>query len=135
MSEESGVEKFAVPLGRRVVEFHTTDKLVAHADWHIVLQKTGYTTEAGKCLVMKAIVESRTRPAGRRVWSMRSASNPGWMPKQRSSAVPPEAEAFRGGAGSPEAFSPDADYRLNRHVDAYLGASTAACHARGFMNK
>ncbi len=52
-------EKFAVPLGRRLVEFHTTDKLVAHTDWHIVLQKTGYIAEAGKCLVMKAIIESR----------------------------------------------------------------------------
>ncbi len=53
-------EKFAVPLGRRLVEFHTTDRLVAHADWHIVLQKTGYIAEAGKCLVMKAIIESRS---------------------------------------------------------------------------
>lgn len=53
-------EKFAVPLGRRLVEFHTTDRLVGHTDWHIVLQKTGYIAEAGKCLVMKAIIESRS---------------------------------------------------------------------------
>jgi D-alanyl-D-alanine endopeptidase (penicillin-binding protein 7) len=52
-------QKFAVPMGRRLVEFHTTDKLVAHTDWHIVLQKTGYIAEAGKCLVMKAIIEER----------------------------------------------------------------------------
>jgi D-alanyl-D-alanine endopeptidase (penicillin-binding protein 7) len=53
-------QKFAVPMGRRLVEFHTTDKLVAHTDWHIVLQKTGYIAEAGKCLVMKAIIEGRS---------------------------------------------------------------------------
>jgi serine-type D-Ala-D-Ala endopeptidase (penicillin-binding protein 7) len=53
-------EKFTVPLGRHLVEFHTTDRLVAHADWHIVLQKTGYIAEAGKCLVMKAIIEGRS---------------------------------------------------------------------------
>jgi len=53
-------EKFAVPLGRHLIEFHTTDRLVAHTDWHIVLQKTGYIAEAGKCLVMKAIIESRS---------------------------------------------------------------------------
>ncbi len=53
-------EKFTVPLGRRLVEFHTTDRLVAHTDWHIVLQKTGYIAEAGKCLVMKAIIEDRS---------------------------------------------------------------------------
>jgi serine-type D-Ala-D-Ala endopeptidase (penicillin-binding protein 7) len=53
-------EKFTVRLGPHLVEFHTTDRLVAHADWHIVLQKTGYIAEAGKCLVMKAILESRS---------------------------------------------------------------------------
>jgi D-alanyl-D-alanine endopeptidase (penicillin-binding protein 7) len=53
-------QKFAVPVGRRLLEFHTTDKLVAHTDWHIVLQKTGYIAEAGKCLVMKAIIEGRS---------------------------------------------------------------------------
>lgn len=53
-------EKFTVPLGQHLAEFHTTDKLVEHADWHIVLQKTGYITEAGKCLVMKAMIESRS---------------------------------------------------------------------------
>jgi D-alanyl-D-alanine endopeptidase (penicillin-binding protein 7) len=53
-------ERFTVPLRRRLVEFHTTDKLVAHTDWHIVLQKTGYIAEAGKCLVMKAIIEGRS---------------------------------------------------------------------------
>ena len=53
-------EKFTVPLGRRLVEFHTTDRLVAHSDWHIVLQKTGYISEAGKCLVMKAVIENRS---------------------------------------------------------------------------
>ncbi len=53
-------DRFAVPLGRRLVEFHTTDKLVTHSDWHIVLQKTGYIAEAGKCLVMKAIIEDRS---------------------------------------------------------------------------
>jgi serine-type D-Ala-D-Ala endopeptidase (penicillin-binding protein 7) len=52
-------EKFAVPMGQRLIEFHTTDKLVAHADWNIILQKTGYIAEAGKCLVMKAVIESR----------------------------------------------------------------------------
>jgi serine-type D-Ala-D-Ala endopeptidase (penicillin-binding protein 7) len=53
-------QKFTVPLGRHWVEFHTTDRLVARPDWHIVLQKTGYIAEAGKCLVMKAILESRS---------------------------------------------------------------------------
>ena len=60
LQEYSTDDKFTVPVGRHLVEFHTTDRLVAHADWHIVLQKTGYIAEAGKCLVMKAIIEDRS---------------------------------------------------------------------------
>jgi D-alanyl-D-alanine endopeptidase (penicillin-binding protein 7) len=32
---------------------------VANADWNIGLQKTGYIAEAGRCLVMQAIIEGR----------------------------------------------------------------------------
>ncbi|HEX4376144.1 MAG TPA: serine hydrolase [Steroidobacteraceae bacterium] len=52
-------DRFAVPVGRHLVEFHTTDRLVANPSWTIVLQKTGYIVEAGRCLVMKAIIEDR----------------------------------------------------------------------------
>jgi D-alanyl-D-alanine endopeptidase (penicillin-binding protein 7) len=57
--EYSTDDRFAVQLGRRMVEFHTTDRLVANPTWTIVLQKTGYIVEAGRCLVMKAIIENR----------------------------------------------------------------------------
>jgi D-alanyl-D-alanine endopeptidase (penicillin-binding protein 7) len=57
--EYSTDDEFAVQLGRRMVEFHTTDRLVANPTWTIVLQKTGYIVEAGRCLVMKAIIENR----------------------------------------------------------------------------
>jgi D-alanyl-D-alanine endopeptidase (penicillin-binding protein 7) len=57
--EYSTDDWFPVQLGRRIVQFHTTDRLVANPTWTIVLQKTGYIVEAGRCLVMKAIIESR----------------------------------------------------------------------------
>jgi D-alanyl-D-alanine endopeptidase (penicillin-binding protein 7) len=57
--DDSTDDRFAVQLGRRMVEFHTTDRLVANPTWTIVLQKTGYIVEAGRCLVMKAIIENR----------------------------------------------------------------------------
>jgi serine-type D-Ala-D-Ala endopeptidase (penicillin-binding protein 7) len=50
---------FAVPVGRHLLEFHTTDRLVSNPGWDIVIQKTGYIVEAGRCLVMKAIIEGR----------------------------------------------------------------------------
>ena len=52
--------EYAVPVGKRMLEFHNTNSLVANPAWDIVVQKTGYITEAGKCLVMKAVIEGRS---------------------------------------------------------------------------
>ena len=43
-----------------MVEFRNTDNLVAKSDWNIVVQKTGYIEEAGRCLVMKAVIAGRS---------------------------------------------------------------------------
>jgi D-alanyl-D-alanine endopeptidase (penicillin-binding protein 7) len=51
---------YSVPIGRRVLAFHNTNALVANPAWDIVVQKTGYISEAGKCLVMKAVIEGRS---------------------------------------------------------------------------
>jgi D-alanyl-D-alanine endopeptidase (penicillin-binding protein 7) len=50
----------AVPVGRQLVEFHNTNSLVKNPAWDIALQKTGYIAEAGRCLVMKAVIEGRS---------------------------------------------------------------------------
>lgn len=51
---------YSVRVRRRLVEFRNTDNLVANPTWKIIVQKTGYITEAGKCLVMEAIIEGRS---------------------------------------------------------------------------
>jgi D-alanyl-D-alanine endopeptidase (penicillin-binding protein 7) len=51
---------YTLPVGRRVMAFHNTNSLVASPSWDIVVQKTGYINEAGKCLVMKAVIEGRS---------------------------------------------------------------------------
>jgi D-alanyl-D-alanine endopeptidase (penicillin-binding protein 7) len=51
---------YNVALGRRNLAFHNTNSLVANPGWDIIVQKTGYINEAGKCLVMKAIIEGRS---------------------------------------------------------------------------
>src|SRR6202140_2211508 len=51
---------YAVKVRRRMVEFRNPDNLVANPTWNIIVQKTGYITEAGKCLVMAAIIEGRS---------------------------------------------------------------------------
>ncbi len=51
---------YTVRVRRHLVEFRNTDKLVANPAWNIVVQKTGYITEAGRCLVMEAVIEGRS---------------------------------------------------------------------------
>ena len=49
-----------VQVGRRTMRFRNTDSLVSKPDWDIVVQKTGYIAEAGRCLVMQTVIEGRT---------------------------------------------------------------------------
>ena len=58
--EYSTDPSYAVKVRRRLVEFRNTDNLVKNPTWNIVVQKTGYITEAGKCLVMGAVIEGRS---------------------------------------------------------------------------
>lgn len=48
-----------VAVGSRNVQFRNTNALVRNDDWDIGLQKTGYISEAGRCLVMQAQVAGR----------------------------------------------------------------------------
>jgi D-alanyl-D-alanine endopeptidase (penicillin-binding protein 7) len=43
----------------RVLGFNNSNRLVASSNWEILLQKTGYIREAGRCLVMLANIASR----------------------------------------------------------------------------
>jgi D-alanyl-D-alanine endopeptidase (penicillin-binding protein 7) len=58
--EYSTDKSYTVRVHRRLVEFHNTDNLVANPTWNIIVQKTGYIAEAGKCLVMNAVIEGRS---------------------------------------------------------------------------
>jgi D-alanyl-D-alanine endopeptidase (penicillin-binding protein 7) len=58
--EYSTDTSYDVRVGRRLLTFHSTDSLTSKADWDIVVQKTGYIAEAGRCLVMQTIIEART---------------------------------------------------------------------------
>jgi D-alanyl-D-alanine endopeptidase (penicillin-binding protein 7) len=50
----------AVKVGRQMLEFRNTNTLVSNPTWNIIVQKTGYISEAGQCLVMQAVIEGRT---------------------------------------------------------------------------
>jgi D-alanyl-D-alanine endopeptidase (penicillin-binding protein 7) len=87
--------------GRRMA-YHNTNYLVAMPDWNIGLQKTGFINEAGRCLVMQAMIQgrnvvmvfldskgkqSRTADAGRmRKWL--EALKPASIPAAAAAGVP-----------------------------------------------
>jgi D-alanyl-D-alanine endopeptidase (penicillin-binding protein 7) len=48
-----------VPVGRQHMQFHNTNGLVRNPEWDIGLQKTGYISAAGRCLVMQAQLAGR----------------------------------------------------------------------------
>lgn len=49
----------SVEVGNRTLQYNTTNRLVKNPNWDIGLQKTGYISEAGQCLVMQAKVSGR----------------------------------------------------------------------------
>jgi serine-type D-Ala-D-Ala endopeptidase (penicillin-binding protein 7) len=48
-----------VELNGRISDFHNTNALVRSENWEIGLSKTGYISEAGRCLVMQARVADK----------------------------------------------------------------------------
>ncbi|MBL0720392.1 D-alanyl-D-alanine endopeptidase [Piscinibacter sp. Jin2] len=52
-------QEHRVAVGKRELQYRNTNGLVRNPAWEVVLQKTGYIAEAGRCLVMQ------TRMAGR----------------------------------------------------------------------
>jgi D-alanyl-D-alanine endopeptidase (penicillin-binding protein 7) len=107
--------EYVVQAGSRQLQYHNTNYLVKQPDWNIGLQKTGFINEAGRCLVMQAMIQgrnvvmvfldskgkqSRTADAGRmRRWleALRPASVPaaagGAMTVSTATAAAAEAAA------------------------------------------
>jgi D-alanyl-D-alanine endopeptidase (penicillin-binding protein 7) len=50
---------YQVAVGRRTLQYNNTNRLVKSPNWDIGIQKTGYISEAGQCLVMQAKVAGR----------------------------------------------------------------------------
>ena len=50
---------YEVAVGNRTLQYNNTNRLVHSPSWDIGLQKTGYISEAGRCLVMQTEVAGR----------------------------------------------------------------------------
>ena len=50
---------YQVEVGKRTLQYNNTNRLVKNPEWDIGLQKTGYISEAGQCLVMQTKIAGR----------------------------------------------------------------------------
>jgi D-alanyl-D-alanine endopeptidase (penicillin-binding protein 7) len=55
----STTDRYSVVLGKHSVEFANTNSLVRDPKWTIDVQKTGYLSDAGQCLVLQARITGR----------------------------------------------------------------------------
>ena len=59
ISEYSTASDLSVRTAHGARVFRTTNRMVGSSDWTLSLQKTGYITESGNCLVMRGKVDGR----------------------------------------------------------------------------
>ncbi|MCZ8096143.1 MAG: peptidase S11 [Acidovorax sp.] len=59
LRELSTSPSYEVAVGRKTLQYNNTNGLVKNPTWDIGLQKTGYISEAGRCLVMQAEIAGR----------------------------------------------------------------------------
>jgi D-alanyl-D-alanine endopeptidase (penicillin-binding protein 7) len=59
VSEFSTSHGYQLAVGKRMVQYVNTNRLTSNPNWDIEVQKTGYITAAGRCLVMQTKVAGR----------------------------------------------------------------------------
>jgi len=57
--EYSTLPSHEVRLGKRPFVYRNTNLLIGKSDWKILVQKTGFTNDAGQCLVMQTMIDDR----------------------------------------------------------------------------
>lgn len=57
--EFSVSSEMTLDLGKRSFRYGNTNRLTSHPEWDINLQKTGFISAAGRCLVMSTVVEGQ----------------------------------------------------------------------------
>jgi D-alanyl-D-alanine endopeptidase (penicillin-binding protein 7) len=57
--EFSTLRSHEVRLGKRMFMYRNTNLLIGKPDWEILVQKTGFTNDAGQCLVMETTIDER----------------------------------------------------------------------------
>lgn len=109
--EYSTASALSVDTGYRTVNYRNTNRLVGRDDWEIGLQKTGFISEAGNCLVMQARIEDRplvfvlldAQGRGARIGDANRIRN--WLER----TMPPELPGKLQHTSTPPAIEADSD--------------------------
>lgn len=59
LAQYSTNSQYEVDTGKRILHYVNSNRLIGNDDWEIELQKTGYISEAGRCLVMHVKIDER----------------------------------------------------------------------------
>lgn len=59
VSHSSTLPSSSFVLGKRLVNYHSTNRMIASGTWEIEAQKTGFISDAGQCLVMQTKIGGR----------------------------------------------------------------------------
>ena len=59
LRELSTSKGYEVAVNGRTLQYNNTNRLIKNPEWDIGLQKTGYISEAGQCLVMQTKIAGR----------------------------------------------------------------------------
>jgi D-alanyl-D-alanine endopeptidase (penicillin-binding protein 7) len=59
ISDYSTDADHSIYVNRQRLEFRNTNRLVANPGWQVSVQKTGYISAAGRCLVMQTVIDGR----------------------------------------------------------------------------
>lgn len=59
LGEYSTTGAYMVDAGEHMLRYVNTNRLIGHANWEIGLQKTGYLSTAGRCMVMQVRIGGR----------------------------------------------------------------------------
>nr|CBX80086.1 penicillin-binding protein 7 [Erwinia amylovora ATCC BAA-2158] len=84
-----------------ILPFRNTNHLVYRPDWNIQLTKTGFTNEAGHCLVMRTVINQRPVSLvvldafGKYTHFADASRLRQWMETGKVSAVPPAALSYK----------------------------------------
>jgi serine-type D-Ala-D-Ala endopeptidase (penicillin-binding protein 7) len=111
LREYSTAPKAVVEANGRPMHFGTTNRLIATPGWEIGLQKTGFINEAGRCMMMQAVIQGRAvimvllDAKGSAARAADAGRVRKWLEALRPASIVGTGTSVGAGATAPQAYS------------------------------